>query len=430
MKKLLVTVVALLLVLTACFSLVGCNNANNDETPDKTDGAEQGGNDGYNFSNYIDPLTAIPVAATQTNNMVVLDSMTDGTYNYYLIDVGYIEDIYLSTLAMVEYTGIPLSYVKEMNKETSYVSSLTESVSNSITIEETKSHSVKLSAGWKKRFPKAGTFSVQASYQWNGTWTNSETTSKSTSNTFSTAEKYAVSQKISFSFGRNTDPIGKYRYALYGTCDVYFVLQTSADNSTLIEWRTHACARENDYYIRMESSDNGKFVNSSNGSINVSEDFYKLLPIPTKPTGPSGSTVSPMQFTKTVRTGTTTIYNRNNNVQDIVNFNFALSKDELVALGYSKISIALFVDIKEYRTSSDLYNGVSIADKSGTVVKDWQLKRHRGNWDTYVIEVTDLDMSRFYMGNDTFKLKLRYYCKDSNYQDWYLGTVKIEITVT
>ena len=410
----------LLFALFACCLFVSCNGITTTVEP----------------KDYIAPLKAAPRAVSHAENEIdeveILDSNTDGEYNYYLLYVGYIEDLYLSTLAAVEYTGVPLSYTKQITHETSCVESLTTSVSNCITVSDSQSHKVGIGAGWKKWFPFAGEFSISANYEWNGVWSKSETNEMSTSNTSTTSKRFAETQTLSFEFKKDDgNPIGKYRYALYSTCDVYFVIQTSLNNQDLLQLTTQACSREKDYFVRMESVESGEhFENTSIDQINISEDYYKKLPLPSQKK-PDIQIVEPVKYTATIRTGTTTIYNRNNHVTDHVQFNFNnMSMDEIKTKNYTKMSIELFVDIKEYRTSSDLYNGICIKDKSGKEVKKWEYKRHRGDWSTYSIETKDLNISDFYIGNNIFKLIVEYYCKNSNFQDWYLGTVKTEITIS
>ncbi|MCL2186707.1 MAG: hypothetical protein FWB86_12780, partial [Treponema sp.] len=58
------------------------------------------------------PLNAKTSSSTNTGIPRVLDSYTDGKNNYFLLDVGYISDMYISTLAAIDYTGVPIDFVK------------------------------------------------------------------------------------------------------------------------------------------------------------------------------------------------------------------------------------------------------------------------------------------------------------------------------
>lgn len=388
------------------------------------------------------PITAKPVAVNQSTsgskderlqNLKILDSMTDGEKNYYLLDVGYIKDLYLSTIATVNYTGVPLSYTLTSSSQTSYTSSLTESVSKSVTVSDSNQHTVGLSKGIRFGIKSIADVSIQANYEWSGTWTNSETSGKSIENTETGAREYAKSQTYSFNFGKDTDPKGKYRYALYGVCDIYFVVTTNRNNTELIDWEAQSCARPGEYMISVEFTEsNTEFINDTEGTIDIRDDFYKALPLPTEKVQETDGPIKydAIKYTKTVRTRKTVIYNGHNNVTDTIIFSFAQDADELEKKGYNVFSIKLSFEIKEYRTSPDLFNGIEIQDKSGDTVKDWKYARHRGDWEWYMIEINDIPMSRFYMENNEFKVKLKYYCRNSNFQDWYLGDVKIEITAS
>ncbi len=421
MKKIATIFTTVIFAVASAFSLIGCglfDSSDNNDSTDITDNVDVG---------FSKPLNSKPVAASSSAVPNILDSYTDGKYNYYLLDVGYIENMYISTLAMVEYTGVPISFSKTTTSSSSYISAVTENVMESITVSNSQSYKVGIGVAWESEKFKVGKFSVKGNFEWNGTWTNSATASKSVSSTLETAKKYEESQTISYSFGENSAAHGRYRYAIYSTCDIYFVLKTSVNNDTLHVLDTQICARENDYYMRSEYSQTGSFDNSPVGEININDDFYKSLPIPDS-ANPGANNENDAVYKATVRTGQITIYNGNNNVIDNVNFNFGYSYEQLKYKGYTKIKISLSADIKEYRTSSDLYNGIQIQDKSGVSVKTWEYKRHRGGWETYQIDVDNLDIDRFYMGENKFKIRLKYYCKNSNFQDWYLGTVKITVT--
>jgi hypothetical protein len=69
------------------------------------------------------PLEAKPVAP-ENNTPKVIDSYTDGTNNYYLLDAGHVESVYIATLGHIQYTGVPTNY----SKKTTTISELTVSL--------------------------------------------------------------------------------------------------------------------------------------------------------------------------------------------------------------------------------------------------------------------------------------------------------------
>jgi hypothetical protein len=235
--------------------------------------------EGKKDSVVFDPtsLQAKPVSASGTGTPIVLASYTDGTSNFYLVDVGHISDMYISTIAAVDYTGVPVDFTKTITNTTTYTTSLTQTISESIAFSTTLGVKVGIGAEFKAKIPFVGDFTAKASLEESWSATISQTGSKSTSNTATTATQYADSQTVKYQFGANDHPTGRYRYAVYGVCDVYFILKTSLDNQTLQGWETSVCARPNDYFVRSEYAANGVFTNEPTGTIDFDENFYKNL---------------------------------------------------------------------------------------------------------------------------------------------------------
>lgn len=131
-----------------------------------------------------------------------------------------------------------------------------------------------------------------------------------------------------------------------------------------------------------------------------------------------------LSFQQNVRTEETQIYIRNNNVRDCVIIDSCLN--DFIAKYYPFVQIRLLVEIKEFRKSSDLFNGVCIEDKDGNPVKTWELKRHQGDYEYYSIDVDKLNSSQFYIGNGQYKIRFKYYClQNHHFQDWFLQHVKL-----
>jgi hypothetical protein len=155
--------------------------------------------------------------------------------------------------------------------------SLTTTVSDSIAISNTLG--VKTSIGTEAGADFWGVkVAVKTSLEesWSGTVSNTNT--KSTSNTATTATAYSEGLNLGYVF-RDNDQQGTYRYAMYGVCDVYFVLETSPDNQTLLGWDTVVCARPG-YTHRFEYSTDGVFTSEPTCTIDFKENFWKNLPAP------------------------------------------------------------------------------------------------------------------------------------------------------
>lgn len=244
---------------------------------------------------------AEPVAPSTDSVPPIIDSYynEEDSRNYYLLDAGYIESVYISTLAKIEYTGVPINFSKTTTTSTQITNSLTKSIQESQSFS--RQDSTKLGIGFKEEgevgmpgLAKAKFTAIQE-FSWTWTGTNSSSNTKSTSNTTTSANSYAEAQTISYTFGANSASIGFYRYSIYGTIDVYYILSTSSNNNTIYSWDVVACARVNDFFVRSEYSENGKFDNTANGEIIFDYDFYKNLekPTSTKTFTPPNPTVTP-----------------------------------------------------------------------------------------------------------------------------------------
>ncbi|MDR1804168.1 MAG: InlB B-repeat-containing protein [Treponema sp.] len=246
---------------------------------------------GNNPGNGVPPtpslaLRAVPVAASSSAPKV-LDSYTDGSKNYYLIDVGYIRNMYVSdVVAPLHYNGItPMSLSRTTVTSTTIAEAMRDTITNSITQSNTQSGKVGLDVAWKNTLgigKLESQWSVGLKLEWSGSWTNSNTTTRSTETSITETRSRSESVSISFTIGNNGEPAGYYRYALYSVSDVYFILSTSLDNQELLSWDTVACVRDVSFLPHLDYEANGNFDNSptTGNDITFTEDFYKTLPKP------------------------------------------------------------------------------------------------------------------------------------------------------
>jgi hypothetical protein len=274
----LVLVMAFTLILAGCPDSAASGNQNTPPTvtnPPKTPESA---------------LRAVPTASGTASSPKVLDSYTDGTKNYYLVDVGYVRNMFVSTILQAAYNGMtPITVSKTTITTTTITNGLTETIAESIKVSNTQNVKVGVEAAWKQTFP-AGQFSAKLNVEWTGSWTNSKTSTKSTETSVSRTKSFEEMDTTSVTIGDHGEPAGNYRYALYAVCDVYFIISTSLDNQNLLSWDTVVCARDSSYTPHWDYSADGVFDNSPDGNeITFTEDFYKNLPKPvgTEPINPS-----------------------------------------------------------------------------------------------------------------------------------------------
>ena len=366
------TILALTFILTMVSTLIlaGCDNGittgNQNTPPTGTNpGATSGANPppdtsttpGTAPASTPDPKTlspalrAVPTAAS-TASPFVLDSYTDGTKNYYLIDVGYVRNMFVSKIMEAAYNGMtPISVSKTTISTSTVTEALTETISESITVSDTQSGKtgISIEAAWVKKFPIVGKFSAKLNVygEWTGSWTNSKTSSKSSETSVSKTESLAESLTTSVIIGEHGEPAGNYRYALYATSDVYFIISTSMDNQSLLSWDTVVCARNSSYTPHWDYSADGIFDNSPDGKeITFAEDFYRNL---AKPTGTEPINSSIKTELKTIRTETVIISGAQlEQPMDIVNFDvFGINLNKLIQDGYKTVSFYIQLNVRE-----------------------------------------------------------------------------------
>ncbi|MDR1802460.1 MAG: hypothetical protein LBQ94_02535 [Treponema sp.] len=358
-----------------------------------------GGNTPANPGNPSTPITipanpepalrAIPVASFSSTPKE-LDSYTDGTKNYYLIDVGYIRNIYVSTVAIAHYNGMtPVTSSKTTITTETVTNAVKDTVSSSIMVSDTQNKKVGIEGAWKNQFPGVAEYTVKLKTEWSGSWTNSNTSTKSTETSISSTVSFAESVTTSFTVGENGEPQGYHRYAIYAISDVYFLITTSLDNQQLLSWDTAVCVRNGSYLPHMEFSPDGNFDNSPDDSdITFPEDFYKVLPKPTKDTSPPIVPPSPTYSTDFVmiRTETKKITDsgRFNQPIDVVNLNsFGLNLSTMKQEGYKTISFYIQLNVREIEDGYQyLFLFSSPRESNDYYIAELQFEHSKGSKDS------------------------------------------------
>jgi hypothetical protein len=229
-----------------------------------------------------------PVAASKYGEPVVLKSWAEGGRNWYIIDVGYVENSLVMETEHEHYEGlVEITYTKEVTVKTSISESRAASVSNSIVVSKSLTEKVGIEAAIKSAL-KAQAFGVEAGvesslkskYQISQTVSVSQGRTATTSETFTESFERQEKETSTVRFDRNT-PAGYYRYAWYATWDVYFIISTSSDNKDLKNWDVVSCPRAVGTK-GLEYSPNNKFDNSprEGDEIVFENEFWKKLPKP------------------------------------------------------------------------------------------------------------------------------------------------------
>ena len=373
------------------------------------------------------PLRATPVASTtKLGAPLILDSYRDFSYNYYLIDVGYIKNTYVSTMSIAHYNGTtPISSSFTTVTEKSVAQALTNSVSDSVTITNENEVSVSLGTSYEANIG-VHTFGVELELGWKGTWGNVIENVKSVETSIESIQSVSNSSTISFTVGSNDEAAGWYRYAMYATCDVYFVLTLSRDNATLHNWDTVTAAREGTYLPHFEYSPNGTYDCSPNpgDEIDFSEGFYKSFPQPTSeqlpPLMQNTYETKEIEFRNaTYKITDAGIYK---NPMDIIKFaDFDVNVDNLINLGFRYVDFLISLNVREVDDGYQyihLYKAPSQEDKHHLASRRFEHSPGSKDTNWYYHHEEDLGFNRINLMNFGREFVLRYSADGSMGDTW------------
>jgi len=210
------------------------------------------------------------------DNLVFCDY--DDNYNYYFFVLGHINSAPLAYRPAVYYNGvtpITVEYSSSNVTQTSIRNSVTEAFEHSVTQSYTTTWgnemgvSVGLNIGG---LLSAITANFKASYRhsWGGSDGTSTTDSRSFSNTYETSSSKAeeIKDAISVTIGNNGEPTGLYRYSLFSTTDVYFIVITDRAKTRIIEANVVFCARPTQFWaLDYEPEIGGSFGKTASGEL-------------------------------------------------------------------------------------------------------------------------------------------------------------------
>jgi len=396
-------------------------------------------------------LRAVPIDSSDDetgpevlySDSVYLDKY--GIVNRYLIDVGYIDNTFVSTLFHVHYNGMsPMTVKRTTIDESTVINSLTTSISQSIAVSTTQSHKAGLEAAWKKKFPLVGEFSVKLNYEYAFSETTASSTTRGTQTSVEDIRKKSESLSTEVTIGEHGEPAGNYRYAIYSTCDVYFIIYTSPDNQELKGWDTVVCARSsNEYFPHWDYSPDGIFDNSPIGNeITFSEDFYKKLPKPD--TYESSPPPAVAHTLPTITTDFVSIRKEAKKITSSGKFNqhfdqvsfdsyFGIDLSKLKQDGYKTINFYIRLDVSEYdNTYEYLYLFTSPAKSDDYIVSTLSFQHTDGKKDTswWTHYEDELKFENKPLDKFTNYFVIRYGSTSGIFHDWANRNLFIKLVIT
>jgi uncharacterized repeat protein (TIGR02543 family) len=207
------------------------------------------------------------VSYTSTDNIVY--SAHDDTNNYYVFLLGHINYVPLAYRAAIIYGGrtpIYIEYSKSNVTASSISTSVTEAYTRSVTVSTSLNWSISTEVGMKDDW-----LSAKVSETIGGSIGLDVTNTRSVANTFTTASSKAeeITSSVSYTIGNNDEPIGKYRWSLFVTTDVYYVLITDRNRTRVTNAYTAVCARpeSSGWGIDYEPDVGGSFGKTMGGDL-------------------------------------------------------------------------------------------------------------------------------------------------------------------
>ncbi|MCL2411723.1 MAG: hypothetical protein FWC97_08785 [Treponema sp.] len=249
-----------IIVISLFFSIAGCEIQ--DPTPDRP-------------MSVAAPLRALPVPISNNPaDVVVLGSYTDGVHNFFLIDGGFVRNVFVGTMQEVHFNGVtPITSSATTITETSVSTFIKETASSSFRFHE--SHVIDANVN-------AGPALFRVNVDWRSEWTRTTTQERSIVTSFESVERFSQQQTTSFTVGLNNEPAGWYRYSIYAVADIFFVIKTCLDNELLLDWEAAVCLRSDSLIPHFEFSANGIFDNTpvNHSLLSLPPYFWQDLPQP------------------------------------------------------------------------------------------------------------------------------------------------------
>ncbi|MBE5730814.1 MAG: hypothetical protein E7350_02545 [Clostridiales bacterium] len=230
--------------------------------------------------------TVVSAPMSEENGLYVMDSVSDGEYNYYLLDLGYAKNVpiwigpstYWDPKGGSDYFTFLFEEINETQVAKSVSNTLTKTVSN------TTSGSASLELGIEFEAKKENLFAPSISVKGSVGTTYSRSWGTATENACSQTDAWSETQTkasgytATLSFPLGGYGVGTYRISLLATCDIYALLETSTDNKEQLSITYSVYPRNSEY--KLEYSSSGDFIDATVDKIELPNNYLDLLPEP------------------------------------------------------------------------------------------------------------------------------------------------------
>ena len=171
-----------------------------------------------------------------TKNNGLIDSYTDGESNFFLIEVGTVRDAHISTLAEAPHLGATTRFRIESVDETFLKESSSRTITRSVYTTNTRSATHEANVRGSILATK-GVITAALSGSWRGEWTRENANATENREALQTSQVRIEQVTRTFEFEKTLDhtiPHGHYRLAYYADKRIFFIVQTTLDNSRLV----------------------------------------------------------------------------------------------------------------------------------------------------------------------------------------------------
>jgi hypothetical protein len=264
------------LLMSAIFTLGGCDTGVNSEGT----GVQTLYTPRYQTVPYAQ-IAGARAAGSGADYELMLSAYDDSHY-YYVLYLGYIDRVPILFRDAVLWSGTPanglsVGFSKDEATEEMVSNSITTAAEQSISKSTETSYSGTVggelsSEGGFLGIAKVGwKVSVEATVSRATTWGSSSTQSRANTIETATAKSTGTTDSLEFSV-TGDDPYGKYRYTLFGTTDVYLVLQTNKTKLTMADITDgyiSFCGRPDTYAwgVDYDPDENGTFKKNIDSSL-------------------------------------------------------------------------------------------------------------------------------------------------------------------
>jgi hypothetical protein len=215
----------------------------------------------------------------------LLYTAQDNSHYYYVFLLGHIDLVPVAYREPVIYNGVTnaiVRYEKSNATQDSFSQSVSNAFQHSVSNKTTTNFGIVAKAG-----VDLGPFSASVKTSYSNQVINEESSTRSFESTWGTASTKISSytNTLEMIIGNNNEPAGKYRYSLFCTTDVYFVVKTNKAKTQVVDSYTSFCARADSFAwgIDYEPDLGGNFGRTAEGNLlQIPQLTLSSLPTPTE----------------------------------------------------------------------------------------------------------------------------------------------------